>query len=294
VDYTSNLSQLYRHISNISSGQVAICLVPESACFLDFQQERIRRQDNVVYVQGPFLPAILEQALECADGRLAEFASSTLDSGSCAFGGIAIEPSLPTAPPPPPTIPQLEHRPELPSERGSIFAERAQMELAKSLQTLHIQTGPPITATKRSSKPMTLLVDDNTVNLRLLVMYCTRRGIPYRTAKDGQEAVKVYSEALMPKNDPLLQQSLPVQPFELVLMDLQMPICDGIEATRQIRQFEKEQGLEKTVLFIVTGQDSPNDRKDADDAGADAYLVKPVGPKVLDRWVKQWCPDADI
>jgi signal transduction histidine kinase/CheY-like chemotaxis protein len=294
VDYTSNLARLYKDISNISTGQVAICLVPESACFLDFQKERIRRQDNIVYVLGPFLPEVLEQALERADAILAEFGSLALNTGSCAFGGVVIEPSPSAEPSPPPTPIVLGIRPEMPSERGSIFPQKAQTELVQSLHSLHIQTDPLATATRRSGKPMTLLVDDNAVNLRLLVMYCNRRGIPYRTAKDGQEAVKVFSEALLPKNDPLLQQSLPVQPFELVLMDLQMPICDGIDATRQIRRIEKEQGLEKSIMFIVTGQDSPADRKNADEAGADSYLVKPVGPKVLDRWIKQWCPTADI
>jgi CheY-like chemotaxis protein len=295
VDYTPDLASLYNHISNIGTGRVAICLVPESACFLDFHQERIRRQDNVVYVQGPFLLEILEQALERADAILAEFASLTLDSGSCAYGGIAIEP-LPPSPHSPSafTLKPLDHRPEMPPERGSIFALKAQKELAQSLQSLHIQTDPLITTTRRSSKPQTLLVDDNAVNLRLLVMYCTRRGIPYQTAKDGHEAVRVFTEALLPKYDPLLQQPLPAQPFELILMDLQMPHCDGVEATRHIRQLERQHGLEKSVLFIVTGQDSPADRKGADAAGADAYLVKPVGPRILDRWIKQWCPNADI
>ena len=47
-------------------------------------------------------------------------------------------------------------------------------------------------------------------------------------------------------------------------------------------------------MFIVTGQDSSNDRKAADDAGADEFLTKPVGPKVLDQWVKKWYPDIEI
>jgi CheY-like chemotaxis protein len=75
-------------------------------------------------------------------------------------------------------------------------------------------------------------------------------------------------------------------------MDLQMPICDGIGATSQIRALEEEHGWKKSVVFIVTGQDSPSDRANAHDAGSDGYLVKPVGPKVLDHGVKQWFPDA--
>jgi CheY-like chemotaxis protein len=143
-------------------------------------------------------------------------------------------------------------------------------------------------------KPMTLLVDDNAINLRLLEMYCSRRGLPYRTARDGAEAVRIFRKHRMPVDDLLLQQPLVTQPFDLVLMDLQMPICDGIDATRQIRTLEQEYKWEKSVVFIVTGQSSPSDRTNASDAGANGFLVKPVGPKDLDRWVKQEFPAAGL
>lgn len=85
-----------------------------------------------------------------------------------------------------------------------------------------------------------------------------------------------------------------LRPFDLVLMDLQMPVCDGISATSQIRDLENLYHWKKSVIFIVTGQDSPRDRLSAQEAGGDAYLVKPVGPKVLDKDIKQWFPDAEI
>lgn len=291
VDYTPNLAELYRHTSSIGTEQVAICLVPECACFLDFHTERVRRQGNVVYVQGPFLSETLEQALEHADAISAEFRSSTPDAGVNATGGVAIEPFSP------PSTPHTNGRPGLPAERGSIFPEKLQTELVQSVRSLRIQTKPTLTLTQApvaSDKPLTLLVDDNAVNLRLLEMYCTRRSIPFRSAKDGQQAVNIFSEALVPKYDSLLRQSLPTQPFKLILMDLQMPVCDGIDATKQIRRLEKQHKHERSVLFIVTGQDSSNDRKAAEDAGADEFLTKPVGPKVLDQWVKKWYPDLDI
>ncbi|KAI4656693.1 uncharacterized protein J4E78_006584 [Alternaria triticimaculans] len=290
VDYTPNLAELYRHTSNIDADQVAICLVPECACFLDFHTERVRRQGNVVYVQGPFLSETFEQALKHADAISAEFRASALEKESRATGGIVIEPVSQAS-----TLDSNE-RPQLPSERGSIFPDKLQNELVQSVRTLRIETKPPASTkeTSTSSKPLTLLVDDNAVNLRLLEMYCSRRGIPFRSAKDGQQAVNIFSEALVPKYDPLLRQNLPIQPFGLILMDLQMPVCDGIDATRQIRRLEKQHGYKRSVLFIVTGQDSSNDRKAADDAGADEFLTKPVGPKVLDQWVKKWYPDIDI
>ncbi|KAH9864060.1 hypothetical protein J1614_009993 [Plenodomus biglobosus] len=292
LDYTPDLAQLYSHLSGMSISQVAICLVPESAYFLDFGAERIRRQSNVVYVQGPFIPSTLDEALELADSILAEFGSTTLASGSCAFGGVALNSpfQLPT--------PNMDGSPELGQHRPSIFPQNVQTELAQSVQNLHIEAIPPplIRTPTRSGKPLTLLVDDNAINLRLLEMYCNRRNIPYRTATDGQKAVKIFSESLdLPtvESEPLLRQGVLTQPFELILMDLQMPICDGIDATQQIRSLEKDRKLDRSVLFIVTGQDSPSDRLNADKAGADGYLVKPVGPKVLDQWIKHWFPTAE-
>ncbi|KAL1801512.1 hypothetical protein ACET3X_001854 [Alternaria dauci] len=291
VDYTPNLAELYRHTSSIGQEQVAICLVPECACFLDFHTERVRRQGNVVYVQGPFLSETLEQALEHADAISAEFRSFIPDVAISATNGVTAEPLVP------PSAPRTNGRPELPAERGSIFPEKLQTELAQSVRDLRIQTKPtppPTPVSVASNKPLTLLVDDNAVNLRLLEMYCTRRGIPFRSAKDGQQAVNIFSETLVPKYDPLLRQNLPVTPFTLILMDLQMPVCDGIDATKQIRRLEKQHRHERSVLFIITGQDSSNDRKAANDAGADEFLTKPIGPKVLDQWVKKWYPDLDI
>ena len=73
-----------------------------------------------------------------------------------------------------------------------------------------------------------------------------------------------------------------------------MPVCDGIEATSQIRALEKECGWDRSVIVIVTGQDSSSDRTTAHEAGIDGYLVKPVGPKVLDRGLKHWFPDTEV
>lgn len=73
-------------------------------------------------------------------------------------------------------------------------------------------------------------------------------------------------------------------------MDLQMPVCDGIEATKRIRELEQQHGWTRSSLFIVTGQDDQSDRSVACRVGADEYLVKPVSVKVLDREVKVYFP----
>ena len=294
LEYTPNLARLYRHISEIKTGQVAICLLPESASFVDFDGEQVKRQDNVIYIRSPILSITLDTALEVAVSILVDFRASVLDSRVCPSSGGSLSPHIN------PSTTTIDDPSDLSLYRGSIFPQVVRMELAQSVEHPQIESSSSNTLrdpTTSSKKPMTLLVDDNTVNLRLLEMYCKRRGIPYRTATDGQEAVQIFTKFCLCSNgvcNAFVDGEMHSQPFDLILMDLQMPICDGIEATRQIRALEKNLGCDKTLLFIVTGQDSPSDRTNAAEAGSDGYLVKPVGPKVFDKWVKQWFPDIKL
>lgn len=133
-----------------------------------------------------------------------------------------------------------------------------------------------------NADPYALLVDDNVINLRILRMYCEKRKIPYVTAVDGQEAVLRFQEA---QQEAARREDR--QAVNLVLMDLQMPVCDGVEATARIRAFEREQGLPAAShIFMVTGQDSVGDKNRAFEAGADEFYVKPMSLKDLDRGIE--------
>lgn len=123
-------------------------------------------------------------------------------------------------------------------------------------------------------QPMALLVDDNAVNLRILRMYCNKRHIPYVAAIDGREAVDRFKASLEGGKR-----------VNVILMDLQMPVCDGVEATKHIRAIEQERGLERSHIFMVTGQDSVGDKSRSFNAGADEYYVKPVSVRSLDRGI---------
>lgn len=130
--------------------------------------------------------------------------------------------------------------------------------------------------------PFALLVDDNMVNLRILRMYCAKRGIEHITAVNGQEASDRFRESIQKG-----------RPFNLVLMDLQMPVRDGVEATEQIREMEKDAGpavVTPSRIFMVTGQDSAVDKSRSVAAGADEFYVKPMGMKMLDAGIGQYFP----
>jgi signal transduction histidine kinase/CheY-like chemotaxis protein len=313
LDYTHDLKRLYNATKQVGDDQVAICLVPENDVVINFAGQRFLHDGNVIYMKGPFTSRSIEDILAEADAVFGEQAAAKAAPPVLPEGGIALEQTPPATPAcnvpedtPEFTAPDLIHR-------GSIFPKQlVEDELTKSVAALRLAQQPPTPPLPIPNKPMALLVDDNAVNLRLLEMYCKRRSIPYRTAKDGSEAVKLFVEHgtpadftptpsrthpwLFAEETPAMSAPPPpvLRPFDLVLMDLQMPVCDGISATSQIRAMEKLYHWKKSVVFIVTGQDSPKDRLSAQEAGSDGYLVKPVGPKVLDRGVQQWFPDAEI
>lgn len=125
-----------------------------------------------------------------------------------------------------------------------------------------------------------LLVDDNKVNLSVLQMFCRRRMFDFGSAMNGNQAVQLYKAAVSEHI-----------PYDLVLMDLQMPQCDGIEATKQIRSFELDSGSRRSIILIITGQDRPADRKASFDAGADEFFCKPVSMKRLSQSIAQHFED---
>ncbi|KAK7431566.1 hypothetical protein QQZ08_001784 [Neonectria magnoliae] len=297
LDYAPDSEQHHTFISQIPSEQVAICLVP--ALEVEINSEQTPK--NVVYLSGVFTTSKMSAALEEAGGRLSVLRSSP------AYATKPDEPSLtppnktespnvgngveiePIADPshsrgPPTQLPAKEPGDSSPDVDPPLPTSQVDPEAPVESRVV-VPISPALISTPR---PTALLVDDNIVNLRIMQMYCRKRGLPYHSAADGMQAVEMFTK----------HQSLAFtgdgSPIQLILMDLQMPIRDGIEATRQIRLLEKQQQWRESTLFIVTGQDSVTDRTAADGAGADDYFVKPVSIKVLDHALKRYFPAFTI
>ncbi|KAL4876766.1 hypothetical protein BJY04DRAFT_222774 [Aspergillus karnatakaensis] len=130
---------------------------------------------------------------------------------------------------------------------------------------------PPSDPPPRSENNV-LIVDDNEINIKVLAKLMTKLGFSYSTATNGLIALNKYKEA--PSS------------FKVVLMDVSMPVMDGIDATRHIRAFEREMGLSPVKLFAVTGIASSPMQQEALIAGVDEYLVKPLSLKQLGALVK--------
>jgi len=81
---------------------------------------------------------------------------------------------------------------------------------------------------------------------------------------------------------------LEAQPFDLVLMDVQMPEMDGFEATAAIREIEKRTG-EHMIIVAMTAHVMTGDRERCINAGVDNYITKPVRSQLLLDMVAQYC-----
>lgn len=107
-----------------------------------------------------------------------------------------------------------------------------------------------------------LIVDDNSINRRLLVALMKRHKYTFREATNGLEAVNIYKET-SPR-------------FDVVLMDLSMPVMDGMTASAKIRKHERDQHLRPTTIIALTGLVSASAKLEALESGMDHYLTKPV------------------
>ena len=93
----------------------------------------------------------------------------------------------------------------------------------------------------------------------LVATLLSRRGIPCTLVENGRSAVDAWEE----------------HRFDLILMDVQMPILDGLKATRMIREKESVQGGH-TVIIAMTAHAMAKDQEKCLEAGMDAYISKPV------------------
>ncbi|KIJ14275.1 hypothetical protein PAXINDRAFT_116371 [Paxillus involutus ATCC 200175] len=113
-----------------------------------------------------------------------------------------------------------------------------------------------------------LVVEDNSILRNLLAKWLTKKGFDYREAVDGRQGVEIFRFE---------------GPFDVVLLDLSMPILDGVGATVEIRQIERARSAQhSSVILALTGMSSLEDKRKAFEAGMDGYLVKPVAFKTLD------------
>ncbi|KAK4686557.1 osomolarity two-component system, response regulator SSK1, partial [Tremellales sp. Uapishka_1] len=143
-----------------------------------------------------------------------------------------------------------------------------------------------------------LIVEDNPINQNILSMFLRKKKIKHQSAKDGLEAVEKWRTG----------------GFHLILMDIQLPVMDGIEATKEIRKLERNNNIgifpstpvsevsrvlnadpvpsspfrSSVIIVALTASSLQSDRVAALAAGCNDFLTKPVSLKWLERKIVEW------
>lgn len=113
--------------------------------------------------------------------------------------------------------------------------------------------------TEVSATPVKILVaEDNEANQFLIKAITKNMGWDITMVDDGEQAVEAYNQSS----------------FDLILMDIQMPVLNGYEATKIIRSVEKEKGIH-TPIVALTAYAMKSDKDNCLDAGMDDYISKP-------------------
>ena len=105
-----------------------------------------------------------------------------------------------------------------------------------------------------------LVVDDHAANRQVIELILGSIGVNIASAEDGAQAVEAFK----------------AQPFDAVLMDLQMPVMDGFTAISLIRDHERETGLDRTPIIVVSANAQAEHLAASAEAGADSHLAKPI------------------
>ena len=124
------------------------------------------------------------------------------------------------------------------------------------------------------SRVHVLLAEDHPTNRKVVELILGAAGVSLHCVEDGAQAVAAWSAG----------------DFDLILMDMQMPVMDGLTATRAIREQELAQSLPRTPIYSLTANALPEHARESEAAGADGHLTKPIAAEQLLRTVANAAP----
>ncbi len=146
-----------------------------------------------------------------------------------------------------------------------------------------IQAQAPHATNEERLSGHVLVAEDNPVNARLIELLLETLGVTMTLARDGQQAVDAVMHGV--------QGAIEKHPA-LIVMDVQMPVMNGHEATRVIRQWEAEHAKPRIPIIALTANAFEEDRQRCMDAGMDDFLTKPITISVLKTMLSRWLADA--
>ena len=124
-----------------------------------------------------------------------------------------------------------------------------------------------------NKKLRVLLCEDNEVNMKVASTILKRLGFQIDLAENGQEAVNKFIHVK----------------YDLILMDCMMPVMDGLEATKKIREIEKEtKTTDPILIFALTANNSEDDKNKCLESGMNDFTTKPIKREIIENLVNKW------
>jgi two-component system, sensor histidine kinase and response regulator len=165
---------------------------------------------------------------------------------------------------------------------GQIFWMEHPVRRAQLIQVIRQYSGLTAAAAvdpveRDQNRARVLVVEDNVTNQRVIRLLLEKLGCSVDVAANGLEAVQTMSHL----------------PHDLIFMDCQMPVMDGVEATRRIREQEGQSGEHRRIVAL-TANSSVEERERCLNAGMDDFLTKPIQLQQLDFMLKKWTHPATL
>jgi signal transduction histidine kinase/CheY-like chemotaxis protein len=160
-------------------------------------------------------------------------------------------------------------------EKGAVFSFNLTVNIEES------ETKDAIAVEENKADELkydVLLVEDNKLNQRVVIKMLEKIGCRVDLAENGQEALAQLKLTLPEEERPK---------YDIIFMDIQMPVLDGLQATAMIRAQEGD--TRRTPIVAVTAHAMKGDRENFMEVGMDAYLSKPVRREDLRSAIKQYC-----
>ena len=156
---------------------------------------------------------------------------------------------------------------------GTTFTFRLPFTVSETAASETTTVGEDISDLLRDRK--ILLVEDNEINMEIAQFYLEEAGAKVEKAWNGQEAVALFSQN-------------PAGSFDAILMDVMMPVMDGMEATQRIRDLKREDAASIPII-AMTAQTTADIRETCRKAGMDDYIAKPIREEELAKVIrKSW------
>ena len=243
----------------------------------------LHRIDAARLEGDPFRIAILDEKMTDGERSLAEAIRSDAQRDETRLVLMEVPGSVDLRP----AVPGTTHLPRLakPIRHPDLLACLARVLAGPAREgSERADTAAPDRAAVRGSFPesprlqgLVLVAEDSPVNQAVALGMLKRLGLRADAVGNGLEAIEALGRI----------------PYDLVLMDLQMPVMDGLEATRRIRDASSQVLDRRIPVIAMTANAMQGDREICLQAGMDDYVAKPVKSETLAKTLARWLPRAD-